>query len=113
MLFPQVDLTSQSNVSAYIQDIIQEEQNLSRERVHTVLSAAVLRCLGGLTTVQFVLDLYHEVNNNIDMTKDPELLEVSLLLTHLEHQVSCKNSSELAIQTKLRMILAMLLHRHD
>lgn len=104
-----VNYSSQPNAADYFQSVILKEKIVSQGKIKTILAAAILRYSGGLTTIQFVLDLYTAINHETDITMHSELLEINLLLAHLEHQIACKKSNKSIIDAKLRDILEKLM----
>jgi hypothetical protein len=99
---------SNSDAVAYLKRVRLEDNSLSTERMKTILSAAILRYLGGVTSLQFLIDLTQELHNFENITLDKDLVETTTLVSHLGHQVTFENTDQQNIAIALQNVLKKL-----
>jgi len=89
-----------------------KEDNLSEERIKTILAASIIRYLKGRTSLSFITDLSTELSERHDISLHGDLLEVVSVLNHLNYQVKFTNLSEHLITERLHRLLDKL-HPED
>lgn len=108
MLFRVVNDTNVRNAFQYIEGLLVDEKYLSQKKIVTILTAAILRYLEGLTTIKFVFDLTEAISHNRNDYLDDSIEDVLSLLNHLKSWAMSESLNEKEMDDALLNILDKL-----
>jgi hypothetical protein len=108
MLLSTTATMSNTTASDYLKRVSLEEKPFSPQRMKMILAAAILRYLGGVIPIQFVIDLNNSLLTYKNITLDKDLVEITAVLSDLGHHVT----DEKNMRENLRTLVDTLMQRN-